>query len=90
MDRLPADVHLAADRILDRRVVGIQLDQIIRAALGDQADVAVDGLGDVFGSRHGRQVTAPGLSGPHRHRPSADANSAALVTGRSQTRPRHT
>ncbi len=33
-DRLTADVHLAADRILDGGVVGVQLDEIVRGALG--------------------------------------------------------
>ena len=49
MDRLPADVYLAADRVLDGGVIGVQLDQIVSAALGDQADIAVDGVGDLLG-----------------------------------------
>ncbi len=82
MDRLPADVDLAADRILDRGVVSVELDHVVGAALGHQADVSIDDVGDVFGSRH---------VGPrYRDGPSATASSGAVVTGRSQTLPRHT
>ena len=82
VDRLPADVYLAADRVLDGGVVGVLIDQIVRAALGNQADVAVDGLGDVFSTRRGSQR--------YRGASRAAANASTVVTGRSQTRPRHT
>jgi hypothetical protein len=57
MDRLPADVYLAPDRVLDSAVVGVQIDQIVRAALGNQADVAVDGLAMCSALGIGRNAT---------------------------------
>jgi hypothetical protein len=84
MDRLPADVNLRADRILDGRVVGVRLGDVIPGALGDQADLAVDGLGDVFRARHATRRYRADLIAR------AAARASALVTGRSQTRPRHT
>ena len=68
--------------ILDGGVVGVQLDQIVRATLGDQADVAVDGVGDICSTRH--------ETPRYRDAVNAAANSAVVVTGKSQTRPRHT
>ncbi|OBG92496.1 hypothetical protein A9X05_10680 [Mycobacterium sp. E3298] len=82
MDRLAPDVHVAADGILDRGVIGVELDQFVGAALGDQFDVAVDRVGDLFGARH--------ETSRYRGAASASARSSAVVTGRSHTRPRHT
>ena len=81
-DRLAADVHLAADRILDGGVVGVQLDDVVGPALRGQLEVAVDGLRVVFGA----STCAEGYTDA----PSAAASSPAVVTGRSHTRPRHT
>ena len=79
-DGLAADVHLAADGILDRRVGRVERRDPVGVALGDGVEVGVDGLGDLLGARHG----------PERYTdaPSASARSSALVTGRSHTRPR--
>src|SRR5271157_2103210 len=46
VDRRPTDVHITPDRVLNRGVVGEQLDDVVGATVGDQLEVAVDGRGD--------------------------------------------
>ena len=48
-DRDTTDVHLAADRIFEGGVVGIEAGKIVGAAANKRCDVAVDRVGDRLG-----------------------------------------
>ncbi len=46
--------------ILDGGVVGVQVDDVVDGALGDEFEVAVDGLGDLLGQSLGMCRTLHG------------------------------
>ena len=53
-NRTPTDVHLAAaDRILDGGVVGVEIGNLVRGAVGDQLQIPLDACFDVLDADHG-------------------------------------
>jgi hypothetical protein len=54
-----SDVHLAADRVLDGRVIGIQVRDGVGLTLADEFEVRVDSLRYLFSTRHAPHATRP-------------------------------